>query len=146
MSLSYAIAVGDIMGPISIKGLVAGFLFNCAMSFVLGLALGFVMAAMFGAEGAKQLIDPGASGMAVPVMMVEMVVSVAGGYVAARVAGRGELINATLCIFISGAIGAYFTPEATLGIYIVELVIVPLFGLFGGYIRLRQVDDLALQG
>ena len=81
-----------------------------------------------------------------PMFFLDAISSVVAGYVAARVAGRGELINAVLYNLLGGGIGLLMgmamSPEA-LTTSLMVLVTEPLFGLLGGYIRLRQVAEYA---
>ena len=133
--------------PISIKGIIVGMLFGFVMSLVLGLVMGFALAAMFGAESATDFLSPTESGrMTAPLLFMDAIISVAAGYVAARVAGRGELINAMLANLLGAAIGMFIAMSLTsdaLVAGLIELALLPLFGLLGGYMRLRQVTELA---
>jgi hypothetical protein len=128
---------------ISIKGILVGLVFGVIMSLVGGLVMGFVMGLMFGQAGVEQVMG---TTLTAPVFFMDAVISVAVGYVAARVAGRGELINAVLCNLIGAGIGLFITtamvPEA-LVMGLVLLATEPLFGLLGGYMRLRQVTEYA---
>ena len=125
---------------ISIKGIIAGNLAGMFVSFVLGLAAGFFLAAVFGAE-ARQFVTP----TSIPVLMVSMLAAVVGGYVAARVAGRSELTHGVLAI-LAGAVLSLLSWDGAADdapLKILQLTLLPLFGLFGGYIRLRQVTQEA---
>jgi len=133
--------------PISIKGIIVGMLFGFVMSLVLGLVMGFALAAMSGAESATDFLSTTESGrMTAPLLFIDAIISVAAGYVAARVAGRGELVNAVLSNLLGAAIGMFIamslTPDALVD-GLIELALLPLFGLLGGYMRLRQVTELA---
>ena len=133
--------------PISIKGIIVGMLFGFVMSLVLGLVMGFALAAMSGAESATDFLGTTESGrMTALLLFIDAIISVAAGYVAARVAGRGELVNAVLSNLLGAAIGMFIamllTPDALVD-GLIELALLPLFGLLGGYMRLRQVTEFA---
>ena len=87
------------------------------------------------------------SGTLTPSMFfMDAVVSIAAGYIAARVAGRGELVNAVLCNLIGAGICVLLAqagPPAAMTSALILLLTEPLFGLLGGYIRLRQVAEYA---
>jgi hypothetical protein len=131
---------------ISIKGILVGVVFGFVMSLIAGAVMGIVAAAMFGAEGVESLVGTSPGRMTAPVFFIGAIVSVAAGYVAARVAGRGELINAVLSNLIGAGISAFMTmamsPDALVD-SLVMLAAAPLFGSLGGYLRLRQVAGLA---
>jgi hypothetical protein len=124
---------------ISIKGIIVGWLSSLLATMILALPLGYSLAAVFGPEQAQQLIGP----ISVPILMLTMVTAVIGGYVAATVAGDGELLNGSLAILFGCLIATLVgddSPEA-LTSDIMRVFILPLFGLLGGYIRLRQVAE-----
>jgi hypothetical protein len=132
---------------ISIKGILVGLVFSFVMSLVGGVVMGFVLAAMFGPGAARELMGADTPGtLTTPTFFMDAIVSVATGYVAARVAGRGELINAVLCNLIGGALGLLIVmgmaPDAMMA-GIIVLAAEPLFGLLGGYMRLKQAAEYA---
>jgi hypothetical protein len=67
---------------------------------------------------------------------------IGAGYVAARVAGRGELINGALTSLGYIAVGLYSiatSPGGELPILdALDIAAAPLIGALGGYLRLRQ--------
>jgi hypothetical protein len=131
---------------ISIKGILVGLVCGFALSLVGGMAMGFVLAALYGPESVEELMGISPVTLTAPTLFLDSIVSIAAGYIAARVAGRGELINAVLCNLIAAGLGLLMimagSPEAmTSGLIL--LVTEPLFGLLGGYIRLRQTAEYA---
>ena len=131
---------------ISIKGILVGLVCGFVVSLVGGMAMGFVMAALYGPESTEELMGISSGTLTAPMFFLDAISSVVAGYVAARVAGRGELINAVLCNLLGAGIGLLMgmamSPEA-LTTSLIVLVTEPLFGLLGGYIRLRQVAEYA---
>ena len=124
---------------VSVKGMVVGYLATLPASFVMGIPLGYILAATVGPESARELLSP----PSFPILMVSMIVAVFGGYVAARVADGGELINGALAMFFGSVIVAlFFGPDGSRDAAIqkvVQVAVLPIFGLLGGYIRLRQI-------
>jgi hypothetical protein len=68
--------------------------------------------------------------------------SVLGGYVAAWLAKHDELLNGALSSFLCVAIGIYSIASGKdyhgHWVQILFLIIAPVCGFFGGYLRLRQ--------
>lgn len=131
---------------ISIKGILAGLVSGFVLSLLGGMAMGFVLAVVYGPERVEDLVGIGSGTMTMPVFFMDAIVSVAAGYIAAWVAGRGELVNAALCNLIAAIlyllmITAGAPGDSTSGV--ITLVSEPLFGLLGGYIRLRQRAEYA---
>ena len=135
------------MSSISVKGIVVGALFDIIVTFVtsIALVLGFAASAeSIQPETFDQMYDD--QSFYVVGTFGGCLVSIVAGYLAARIAGRGELINGALATTIStiiliplmligdsGDSGAFSAPDVIL------LAITPLLGLFGGYLRMRQV-------
>lgn len=135
------------MSSISIKGIVIGNLVALGTTLALGIALAVVLAAPYEMEDFEKAAEIMASemGLAVGVGLTAMV-SMGAGYLAARVAGKGELINGLLSSVLAIAVSSYLIIEALacrpdeLAIYdLADLAAAPLFGLIGGYLRLQQV-------
>ena len=131
---------------ISIKGILVGLVCGIVLSVVGGLVLGFALGALYG-PAAMADVAAITSGTLTPSMFfMDAVVSIAAGYIAARVAGRGELVNAALCNLIGAGIVVLLAqagPPAAMTSALILLLAEPLFGLLGGYIRLRQVAEYA---
>jgi len=110
------------------------------------LVMGFALGALYGPAALEDLAAISSGTLTAPMFFLDAISSVVAGYVAARVAGRGELINAVLCNLLGGGIGLLMgmamSPEA-LTTSLIVLVTEPMFGLLGGYIRLRQVAEYA---
>jgi hypothetical protein len=68
--------------------------------------------------------------------------SLLGGYIAALVAKHDELLNGTLSSFLCIAFGIYGVAAGLGSHYLLEELLLlpagPVFGLLGGYLRLRQ--------
>lgn len=72
--------------------------------------------------------------------------SVLGGYVAARLAKRGELVNGALSAYLCVGLGIYgmFSASSTavpLWQHLAAFVASPALGALGGYLRLRQASS-----
>jgi hypothetical protein len=67
--------------------------------------------------------------------------SVLGGYVAARIAKRAELLNASLTAVLGILLGFYFvlsqTNDVPLWLNIISFIATPVFATLGGYLRLK---------
>ena len=126
---------------VSVKGMLIGYLATLPASFVMGIPLGYILAATVGPESARELLSP----PSFPILMGSMIVAVFGGYVAARVADGGELINGALAMLFGSIFAALFlgsddSRDAAIQ-SVIQVAVLPIFGLLGGYIRLRQVAD-----
>ncbi len=81
---------------ISIKGIVVGIVFAFVASLAVGFVAGIVAVFLLGPDAMESLVGSTPGQMTAPIFFISVLVSVASGYVAARVAGGGELINAAL--------------------------------------------------
>jgi len=135
------------MSALSIKGIVVGTLFDLGASFAFSIALGVYLAMSTGGdvEAAVRLGTTG--GWLLFGIIVGCVVTVIAGYLAARIAGRGEVVNGGACALVSMAIGLVLSmgqPAYTSEVSTFLLcLLTPLLGLLGGYLRLRQVMELS---
>lgn len=135
---------GRDMSSISLKAVLIAALFDVVASSVLGAILVSAGAAWSGAESADDVVRfASSSSIHVLTYAVGGTVSVIAGYMAAKIARRGELINGALSSFLCVLLGVYvqlsgpsMTPAA---LSIASLVLSPLLGSLGGYLRLRQV-------
>lgn len=129
---------GVVIVGISIKGIVVGYLVTLLVGFIAGIGVGYTMAAIYGPEGARALLSP----TAFPVLIVAMIGSTLGGYVAARFAPEGQVLTGALCILAGGTLSAVITGMDTerMAQNIINVTLYPIFGALGGYIRLRQVQ------
>lgn len=122
----------------SIKSIVVGYLVFLLATAILGLPGGYLMAVLLGSEEARAMLTP----LSPPMLMIMMMAAVCAGYVAARLAGEGELLHGALAILLGVTLAAVFRgtePDEVIK-YVIYLVMLPLFGLLGGYLRLRQVS------
>jgi hypothetical protein len=131
------------MSSISIKGILIG----AAVDFAVGTFLGILLLIAIVASQEVEAIDDleriaesetfWAAGL-----VLAGIASIIAGYVAARVAGRGELINGTLSSFLSVAIVLCFLiaswSEGLGASDLFDLVSAPVLGLFGGFLRSWQ--------
>jgi hypothetical protein len=130
------------MSSISIKGIIVGALFDAVASLVLGAGLVIAIVASSGVANIEDTSSIAYSGtFAVVGYAISGGTSVLAGYIAARIAGRGELINGTLASMVCVVIVTGFTLADMDTATIVEFLMTPLLGLFGGYLRLRQVSS-----
>jgi len=136
------------MSSISIKAVLIASLFDVVTSSVLGIVVVSAGAAWFGAESADDVARfASSSSTQFLTYAVGSVVSIVAGYMAATIARRGELINGALSSFLCVFLGIYVeltglsSAPAVLGI--TSLVLSPMLGSLGGYLRLRQVARVA---
>lgn len=128
---------------ISIKAVIIGVVLSYVLALVFGLVGGMVAGALLGAEEAYDLIAPSGPGKLNAVLFfVQAITSVIVGYVTARVAGEGELINAVIPTVLCALLGVLKVigrnPDA-LPDNLIALAILPFFALLGGLARLQQV-------
>lgn len=144
------------MGKISLKGVVIGGITDIVATNILAIPLIAYVIAAFGLSH----LPPDQMSIAIvstihdhwPLHLVQATTgigcSILGGYVAARLARRGELLNGTLSSFLCVGIGIYsiITGQATETpiAAIVALVSSPVFALLGGYLRSMQGRKAAL--
>ena len=132
------------MSSVSIKGVLIGAAVDLGLTFLAGFAMVIAIVAQQGVDSLEALDDivmP--NSLVVAGYAVAAVTSAIAGYVAARIAGKGELLNGALSSFLSVAIvlvsliadrsQAFGAGDAY------DLVSAPLFGLIGGFLRARQV-------
>ncbi len=133
------------MSAISIKGVVIGAVFDIVVSGIFGFAAGMIYVLSAGITAPE---DIARLATAPEVRVFSYVsgglISIIAGYLAARIAGRGELINGTLssvlCVGL-GLVAALVSHPPEFGIKeILQFAFSPLLGLLGGYLRLRQVQ------
>ncbi|OGG44151.1 hypothetical protein A2841_00395 [Candidatus Kaiserbacteria bacterium RIFCSPHIGHO2_01_FULL_48_10] len=77
--------------------------------------------------------------------------SVLGGYVAAWIAKRNELLNGALSSFLcvlSGLAGLFMAlnPSVPIILEILSIPLSPALGFLGGYIRKRQISSAPVEG
>jgi hypothetical protein len=124
-----------IMSSISVLGILLGVVVHFLANMVWGLALAIGLASAGSADW-NLLLPVG--------MTVGAAISVGAAYVAARAAGRGELLNGALSVLLATVTGwlvsrGFTSAEFEAEEIIALLVPAPLLGLFGGYLRLLQV-------
>src|SRR5690349_4290712 len=89
---------GSVMSSISIKGILIGGLVDFAGSIVVGIVCVAIVAMSVGIDDLQNVTSAFESGkFRMLAAALGYLATVLGGYVAARVAKRGELINGTLC-------------------------------------------------
>jgi len=131
------------MKSVSLKAVLIAAVFDIVVSMVLGaiLAVGFIALAPGGLAAApgmaaKLVADPR---FILASMFLGGAVSILAGYVAAAIAGRAELLNGALSSFLCVAEGLYGLATGAHGLAatqtIIAIVIAPLLGMAGGYLR-----------
>ena len=105
------------------------------------------MGALLGPERAYDIVAPSGPGKTSAMLFfIQAITSVIVGYVTARVAGEGELINAVIPTVLCALLGVFKVvgrnPDA-LPDTLFALAILPLFALLGGFVRLQQVRATA---
>jgi hypothetical protein len=132
------------MYSVSIKGIVLGSLFDLIASFGFMILLGMFLAISHGGD-AEAAMDAAAWAEWTAINLVVMsAITVVAGYLAAWIAGRGELINGTLSAVLSIAIMLPMTISQPtpwpMAVVVIVYVLTPLLGLLGGYLRSRQIN------
>lgn len=133
------------MSAISIKGVVIGTVFDIVASGIFGVVFVMIYAATAGITAPEDLAGVAtAPEFRVFSYVSGGLISIIAGYLAARIAGRGELVNGTLssvlCVGL-GLVAALVSHPPEFGIKeILQFAFSPLLGLLGGYLRLRQVQ------
>lgn len=133
------------MSAISIKGVVIGAIFDIVLSGICGVVFVMIYAMTAGITAPEDLAQLAtAPELRVFSYVSGGLISIIAGYLAARIAGRGELINGTLSSVLCVGLGLAFVvvshpPEFGIS-EILQFALSPLLGLLGGYLRLRQVQ------
>ena len=131
------------MDSVSIKGILLGSLFDLVMTVVIGIVLVFVLTASNGGDADLGMAAMYSAEWLAFQVVVGFALTVIAGYLAAWIAGRGEMINGTLCAVFTTAIMIPMMAGQSLPwpmtIIVILCILTPLFGLLGGYLRWRQV-------
>lgn len=76
--------------------------------------------------------------------------SILGGYIAAHIAKRHELLNGALSSFLCVLLGLYSTVSGTgsasLWLHLLGFILSPALGLLGGFLKLKQHSRPPLSG
>ena len=132
------------MSSVSIKGIVLGSLFDLVATFAFTFALGIFLSVQHGGDAEATMLALCSAEWMTVTIVVTSVFTVVAGYLAAWIAGRGEVINGTLSAVLSTAIALLMSigqPSPWPGAVMVMLfILTPLLGLLGGYLRSRQVN------
>lgn len=135
------------MRRVSLKGVLIGSVVDTVGSTLGGLALVMVVAASpavaaLPADGRGQVIHDlivQRPALYLTGFLIGTVCSIIGGYVAARIAGRDEILNGALSSFLCIGLGIYELVQPAGGqtplIHILEFVASPTLGALGGYLR-----------
>ena len=135
-----------IMSSLSIKGILVGTFFDLGVTFAFAIVVGIYLGMQTGnVEAAMAMANSG--GWLLFGIIFGCVITVIAGYVAARIAGRGELLNGGACALLTMIVGLLMSmgqPAYMPEIWTFLLcLLTPLLGLLGGYLRLRQVTELS---
>lgn len=139
------------MRTLSAKGIILGGITDIVATNIASFPLIVVVAArtnvvgMSKAEQTKALITAmqTSPGLQVTGWLVGALCSVLGGYVAARVAKRGEVVNGACSSYLCIGLGVYgnfaaSSPTVPLWQHLVAFVASPALGALGGYLCLQQ--------
>ena len=133
------------MSSISVKGVLLGALFDGVVSTVLGFVIVFTYAVWLGIadpDDMQRLTE--SSGLYALAFAASGLVSTIAGYLAARIAGKGELLNGMLATLVAMIVSLIIVLAMSSGDFsmldVVGYAVAPLFGLLGGYLRFRQVN------
>ncbi|HWA50843.1 MAG TPA: hypothetical protein VG742_21425 [Dongiaceae bacterium] len=133
------------MSSVSIKAVLIGAVVDIAASTILSFVLIFAFGIWLGITEPDQMQRLAESpDLYLASYFVGGLVSVFAGYLAARIAGRGEVINGTIATLIpiigSLVINVVAAPEMLSPMMLFACyVVAPFFGVLGGYLRYRQV-------
>ena len=137
------------MSRVSFKGVIIGGIVDIGATFVAAFPVGVYAFIVSGvsklpqAQQAQALADAMRNTPSVYIagLLVGALCSVLGGYVAARIARHDELLNGALSSFLCVATGLYAVARGTQGtppwVHVLLLIISPLLGALGAYLRLR---------
>ena len=143
-------AAGEAMRKLSMKGVLIGAIVDVITSFLLGVPLAiYAMSKLDLTHTPKEQIGSALTAAihgSVPLHAAELLVglgcSVLGGYVAAQIAKRGELLNGATSSFLCLALGVYAIASGKNSnahwLQVLLFVASPAFAFLGGYLRLRQ--------
>jgi uncharacterized membrane protein YfcA len=134
---------------ISFKGVLIGGIVDISSSFLMGLPLAiYAVSKVDLAHTQKDQLGPAITAVTHTPwlygtqLLLGLIGSVLGGYVAAWVAKHDELLNGALSSVLCLAGGIYMIASGkdshALWVSILMLSISPMCGFFGGYLRLRQ--------
>jgi hypothetical protein len=135
---------GEAMGKISMKGVLIGAIVDVTTSFLLGVPLAvYAMSKLDLTHTPKEQIGStitaairGSLPLHVAELLVGLGCSVLGGYVAAQIAKRGELLNGALSSFLCLALGVYAIASGKDSnahwLQVLRFVASPAFALLGG--------------
>jgi hypothetical protein len=141
------------MRTLSLKGVLLGGIADIVATNVAAFPLMIVAAAQANvaglpkAEQSKALLAAiqASFGLQVTGWILGGLCSVLGGYVAARLARRGEVVNGALSAYLCVGLGivSWVTGSASLPAWqhVVAFVVSPALGAVGGYLRLKQVKS-----
>jgi len=130
---------------VSIKGIVLGSLFDLVATVVFAFSLGFYLAISHGGDQEAAMRAANSGDWLAFSVVVASALTVVAGYLAAWIAGRGELINGTLSAVFSMAIMLPMTWDQPMPwsatVTVLLFIATPLLGLLGGYLRSRQTNS-----
>jgi hypothetical protein len=135
---------GDLMYSVSIKGIVLGSLFDLVATFGFAILLGIYLAISHGGDPEAAMLAANSTEWTTVSVIVASAFTVIAGYLAAWIAGRGELINGTLCTVFTVAIMLPMTWDQPMPwsatVTVLLYIATPLLGLLGGYLRWRKTN------
>ena len=136
---------GGLMYSVSIKGIVLGSLFDLIATFAFAFLLGIYLAISHGGDQEAAMRAANSGDWLAFSVVVASALTVVAGYLAAWIAGRGELINGTLSAVFSMAIMLPMTWDQPMPwsatVTVLLFIATPLLGLLGGYLRSRQTNS-----
>lgn len=132
------------MYSVSIKGIVLGSALDLIATYVFMVVLGIFLAISHGGDVEAAMRDANSTEWMTVTIVVTSLFTIIAGYLAAWIAGRGELINGTLSAVFSTAIGLLMSigqPSPwPMAVMVFLFILTPVLGLLGGYLRSRQVN------
>jgi len=138
------------MSKVSIPGVAVGGVVDVVASNALSIPLGVYLASKIDLSHVPQQQIPDEilgllhanPGLYALQLLIGAVCTVLGGYVAALIAKRGEALNGALASFLCFAFGVYAMASGKssdpAAVQIALIVISPLLGAAGGWLRLKQ--------
>ena len=132
------------MNQISVKGILLGALSAYIVSKILGLPILLYLTSKIGTPPSTAFGLIHFNKILLAEAVINLMSAVIGGYIAAFIAKKNELLNGALSSFLALGLGVFSwfsSYPLTNGKYWWFLVLAtyPLFSLFGGHLRLKQV-------
>jgi hypothetical protein len=126
---------------VSVSGVIIGSLVAVVVMFLASLGVGFFIGLFLAASGTEMPADIGyyTNPFVLSItLLIFMLFSIMGGYIAAKIADHDELLNGALSSFLPMLLAICSLSPASSFLTILVVITSPLFALLGGYLRLKH--------